>query len=238
MTDITINFEYDVPDEYFYQTKNLGFTGKFDYIGPESLYLFADKNTGHIDETIYIANTDSEARDFAERTADENQSVVFLDAKTNPLIAYLIVNRYVNVDELPQKEYKIEGDDTVYFNRPDPLPPHMAYERKEIFYSFSTNSFTVNFKKPYADWDNVVESVNSVVEQVNEEIESGEFSQEDVKILEDYRDRVSKIPERFKDWDAWTVPMYDHPLHELPTDNTEEDEIDDEDITDEEIGDN
>jgi len=50
MTDITIDFEYPVPDEQYAQTDSKNKKGKLRYIGPDKVYIWVDNITNKLSQ--------------------------------------------------------------------------------------------------------------------------------------------------------------------------------------------
>ena len=48
MAEITIDFEYPVPDEQYGQTNNLNKKGRLRYKGPDKVYLWVDNTTNKL----------------------------------------------------------------------------------------------------------------------------------------------------------------------------------------------
>jgi len=159
---IDIQFSYDMPDKYLYQTTNKGLVGTHNYRGPDHLWIFMDKMTntrssspgpwGIEDDFVPPAHTYK----------------VLIDCNKDPLLCellevdcdqVLIDGREQTVEELPVNDHN--GNPFKHYAPKVPTPDH-TYELADI--TFNPNGhdpktglggnwvFPLPFKKPHVSW--------------------------------------------------------------------------------------
>ena len=139
----TKTFTYKVPDDYLAQTDDLGLTATWTYDGPRWLFVFVDKASGKLQPsqsciTMNRPPTTGDA-EMAQARAGVDQIAVQIDMNSPTDEEAVIASIYFGKDTgkaagYPQKEYKVSGDDTVHYERPDPISPDHAYAADEIEY--------------------------------------------------------------------------------------------------------
>jgi len=136
-------FTYKVPDDYLAQTDALGLTASWTYDGPRWLFVFVDKASGKLlpSQSCMAFNRQPNSGDIehANTRAGVDEIAVLIDMNSPTDEEAIIASIYFGKDTgkaagYPQKEYKIAGDDTVYYERPDPISPDHAYAADEIEY--------------------------------------------------------------------------------------------------------
>ena len=136
-------FTYKVPDDYLAQTDALGLTASWTYDGPRWLFVFVDKASGKLlpSQSCMAFNRPPNSGDIehANTRAGVDEIAVQIDMNSPTDEEAIIASIYFGKDTgkaagYPQKEYKIAGDDTVYYERPDPISPDHAYAADEIEY--------------------------------------------------------------------------------------------------------
>ena len=139
----TKTFTYKVPDDYLAQTDALGLTASWTYDGPRWLFVFVDKASGKLlpSQSCMAFNRQPNSGDIehANTRAGVDEIAVLIDMNSPTDEEAIIASIYFGKDTgkaagYPQKEYKIAGDDTVYYERPDPISPDHAYAADEIEY--------------------------------------------------------------------------------------------------------
>ena len=136
-------FTYKVPDDYLAQTDALGLTASWTYEGPRWLFVFVDKASGKLlpSQSCIAFNRPPSADDteHANVRAGVDEIAVLIDMNSPTDEEAIIGAIYFGKDTgkaagYPQKEFKVAGDDTVYYERPDPISPDHAYAADEIEY--------------------------------------------------------------------------------------------------------
>ena len=136
-------FTYKVPDDYLAQTDALGLTASWTYDGPRWLFVFVDKASGKLlpSQSCMAFNRQPNSGDIehANTRAGVDEIAVLIDMNSPTDEEAIIASIYFGKDTgkaagYPQKEYKIAGDDTVHYERPDPISPDHAYAADEIEY--------------------------------------------------------------------------------------------------------
>jgi hypothetical protein len=226
MANITINFEYDLPDEYLHQTATKGLKAQWTYTGPEKIWITVNRETGILEFSAGWHEDDgTEATEnFMNTLAGLGRKAILLDARQEPLIASIFVDRRSQV-EFPQKEYKLQGDNKVYYTRADPTLPDHTYEVAEIKYDLDANRWIKPFpwKKPHITMENFERARLSIIDGVSRDI-ADSATPADLKIkLLAYKAEMEGIPAKFAGWDAWQIPFPDDPRVEpLDSDPTQQ----------------
>lgn len=214
MADITINFEYDLPDEYLHQTATKGLKAQWTYTGPEKIWITVNRETGILEFSCGWHNDDGtpETEAFMHTLAGLGRKAILLDAKKEPLIASIFVDRR-GQNEFPQKEYKLPNDDTVYYTRANPTLPDHTYEVSEIRYDLQANSWVKPFpwKKPHTDMARLEQARLAIIEGVSRDIADA-ATPADLKIkLLAFKAEMEALPTKFAGWDAWQIPFPNDP---------------------------
>lgn len=165
MENVSVNFTYNLPDEYTAQTNVLGLTANCTYEGPRFLDFEVQEVTGKI---LGVSPITPELFETIEDVPDTFH--VLLDAKIDPLIASIFVPYTGDRNALPQKVTNLP--DGLTFSRPDPQLPDHTYAREEIVYDFSSRDFKrpLPWFKPWTTWNVVNASRNLKVKDAEERI--------------------------------------------------------------------
>jgi hypothetical protein len=147
MTNITVNFTYDLADDEYYQTSSLRKTGTIAYKGPETIYIIVDANTNHptggqiTEEQHETFNDVNDGRFYS----------VEVNCHDNPLMCSFY-NGSIIADELEQVAEEIPH--SIPYVRPNPPMPDHTYEFKEILVDRATGTFVkpLPWKKPHMAW--------------------------------------------------------------------------------------
>lgn len=210
MANITINFEYDLPDEYLHQTATKGLKAQWTYTGPAKIWIMVDNTTGQLEFSSGFRPDDGtpELAAFMEIAAGQARKAILLDAATEPLIATIFVDRRGQT-EFPQKEYKLANDDTVYYSRANPTLPDHTYEVAEIFYNLVSNAWVKPFpwKKPHITMAQFEMARLSIIKGVADDIASADTPAELKVQLQAFKAEMEAIPTKFAGWDAWQIPF-------------------------------
>jgi hypothetical protein len=158
MTNITVEFTYDLPDDQYYTTNELKLTGALTYTGPAVKYLQVDRTTNKL--TGYTIQQ-SEFEDY--NNEDDGFYAVEVDCSTNPLMCALVGP----VGELSGQKQIVEeipGDSQDYV-RDDPPAPNHTYNIKEIKYDISNKAFIKPFPWKGSDemdsWESLISFRNT-----------------------------------------------------------------------------
>jgi|AntAceMinimDraft_11_1070367.scaffolds.fasta_scaffold03112_6 hypothetical protein len=223
MSTITFDFEYDMPDEYLYQTADKGLTATWTYVGPEKIWITVDRLTGQLEYSSgWHADNGTDAQaDFMHTLAGRGRKALLIDAREEPLIAAIFVDT-TDQSTLPQKEYKLKGDDTVYYSRSEITTPEHTYEVADITYNLEINQWNTPFpwKKAHVTMEQLDIVRNSILVSVAADIANPETSTELKVQLEAYHVELGATVEKFAGWDAWQIPFPTDPRIqdvELPT---------------------
>jgi len=217
---ISHEFTYSMPDDYLKDTSTLGLTGTFTYNGPDKFYVFVDQATNKIDVTAgYIKDdiSDSNLNQLLELSANNGKDYpVLVDATQEPIIATLMVPQEYDSGTWPQKQYKLDGDDTVYFERPEQTPVDHTYELELITYNKATSSWVKPFpwKKPHIDWNMMNQIIQMNISNIDNDIASGNYSDEEIVTLRAHQDEFRNLTTRFAGWEPWQIPFPEWPFAE------------------------
>lgn len=190
---IDVPFIYNAPDDYLYQTSELGKTGNWVYNGPDKIWVFINKEA-----LVYEGRYLTEKEDGATVPTPEHQYKVEIDCSSNPLLCTIIGADQVRDYNLLDQYEEVMPDGTVY-SRPLTPPPDHTYELTEIKYDPATNTFVEPYpwKKPHMDWDLMRMWRNNQL------------------MATDHQGAVSDMPESVKaKWDEYRQALRDMPqLH-------------------------
>ena len=146
----TKTFTYKLPDDYLAQTDNLGLTADWTYEGPRFLFVFVSRETNRWNPSQscipFTRTPTADETDQANTRAGLDQRAVLIDMQTADEAEAVIGSILFGKDTgkaggYPQKEYKLDGDDTVYYERPNPTSPDHTYAADEIEFDAATDKF-------------------------------------------------------------------------------------------------
>jgi hypothetical protein len=210
-------FIYDMPDDYLYQTNNLGKTAEWTYVGPSRLWVFVNK------ENKLFANRFLTDRDHGgEVPVPPDHFRTCIECELEPLLCTLIYDPHSvdavdpamleqHIDELP--------DGTTYQRPANPVPDH-TYELFEIQYNESTDSFIKPYpwKQPHTTWDVIREVRNQKLQNTDDK--DHEYVPDAVRTQwQEYRQKLRELPQLHgaatKDdtptTDPWKIQFYTAP---------------------------
>lgn len=217
MEKITFEFEYNLPDEFLHQTDNLKLTAKYAYTGPEFLWVFVDKETGKLDYQSYYLDHDKhnekQSIEHAKLKGGQQRLPILVTAKENPIIASFYMN--IDYDTLPQKQYT--KDKTVYYSRPDPVPPIETYEVTEIYYDLARNQWKdlLPWKTPHITAEMIEHARLSIIQGVEDNLKNDDINIDLKTKLQQFLLELQAIPVKFNDCDPWTIPFPVDPRTEI-----------------------
>lgn len=148
---IDVTFTYDAPDDYLYQTNELGKTGTWTYNGPDKIWVFVYKDTNRLTGQFL-----SEKEDGEHYPTPLDQIKVMIDCNVNPLLPCLVgADEIRDYNLLEQHEEELPCGNV--YKRPLTPPPDHTYEMGEIVYNPATGDFDKPYpwKKPHSDWEMV-----------------------------------------------------------------------------------
>jgi hypothetical protein len=217
MEKITFEFEYNLPDEFLHQTDDLKLTAVGTYNGPEFLWVFVDKETGKLDYQSYYLYHDKhkekQSIEHAKLKGGRRHLPVLVTAKENPIIASFFMN--IDYDNLPKKQYT--KDNTVYYSRPDPVPPIETYEVTEIYYDLDRKQWKnpLPWKTPHITAEMFDHARQSIIQGVEDDLKNSEISSELKTKLQQFLVELQAIPVKFNGCDPWTIPFPIDPRTEI-----------------------
>lgn len=220
--NIEVDFTYDMPDKYLYDTNELGLTADFTYVGPAKFWCYVTRDTGYV-----IPSYDQEAYDGTPEQAERwhqqggnDAAAILVDARKEPLLGALL---WMKVDQAdyPQTEFTRTdidpSDTTVYYSRATiPVPDH-TYEVSEIQYDFVAEEWKKPFpwKKPHMTFENLDAAAASLISEATDAIatytEQGNTDM--VAKMTAFKEDLESIPTKFPrdTWDPWMIPFPQDP---------------------------
>lgn len=205
-TQITIQFNYSLPDDYLYQTDNKKLTGSCVYEGPNKIWVFVNTDSGKLVNSLYYTEKD----DGDEIPTPSGTTKVCIVAETYPELIHMITSS--GYFSGPTKtELLPDGSEYV---RHDPTPPDHTYELMEIEYDLEKNIWKKPYpwKKPHMDWDTLKLARNAMLRESDQIIRNNILTAEQTTQIEDYRQKLRDLPTLFNGIDPWKVPFPNMPL--------------------------
>jgi len=224
---VEIEFEYDVPDKFCHQTNDLGKTGKFTYKGPEKIYVFVNKETKLLEvgmDAIAVDPEDPDQEAQVKMKAGLGHEAIVVDPAKEPLLATLAWMDTEEEQNYPCKTWKLEGDDTVYFWKSEPLIPNEAYAQDEIQYDFDKKEWVKPFpwEKPTMDEALFTETRDNLVwhceqELINDPTLSDPANAEHRQKVVDHIAELKNLRNKFPapEWDPWMIKFPDNPRGDI-----------------------
>jgi len=220
--NIEIDFTYNMPDKYLYDTNNLGLTADFTYVGPAKFWCYVDRKTNCILPTYDVEAYTGEPEQADRLTSQGglSEAAILVDARSEPLLATLL---WMDIDQAdyPQTEFTREdidpSDNTVYYSRATiPVPDH-TYEVSEIKYDFVANEWVKPFpwKKPHMTYEQLDAAAQSMVTDAIASITTytEQGNSDMVTKMTAYKEDLENIVTRFPrdTWDPWMIPFPQDP---------------------------
>lgn len=227
LPEVEVEFEYDLPDKFCHQTNDLGKKGTFTYKGPEKIYVFVNKETNLLEVGMDCIAYDAEDTDQLNQVtlkAGAGHEAVLISAKEQPLLATLVWMDTGEESAYPCKTWKIDGDDTVYFWKSEPLIPNEAYAQDEITYDFDKKQFNRPFpwEKPTMTEELFEETRLNLIwhceqELANEEKINDPANAEARQKVVDHVNELKNLRIKFPapEWDPWMIKFPDNPRGDI-----------------------
>lgn len=205
--EIDVDFSYDMPDAYLYQTTTLGKVGQWTYQGPREMWVFLrkrdNKRTGEVKfsyevEDNYVPNV--------------GEYMVKVNCEENPLLCELmetdqdtlfLEGRAKVSETLPINDW--EGNPFVHIEPEVPTPDH-TYDRDEITYDPVAQQWNTPypFIKPHTDWEAIKKvrwgKLSAADGHVSEDMPASLLT-----AWQDYRTTLRNLPATYGA--AWTVTI-------------------------------
>ena len=207
VVEVNVDFSYDMPDAYLYQTANLGKVGTWTYEGPKEMWVFLrkrdNKRTGEVKFSYQVED------DFVPAASEY---MVKVNCEDNPLLCELmetdqdtlfLEGREQISTTLPINDW--EGNPFVHIEPKVPTPDH-TYDRDEIEYNPTAQEWVTPFPfiKPHTDWEAIKKvrwsRLNASDGHVSEDMPSSLITE-----WQDYRIALRNLPATYGA--AWSVAI-------------------------------
>jgi len=151
MTEITIDFEYPVPDEQYAQTDSKNKKGKLRYIGPDKVYIWVDNVTNKLCQWESGDTGEELWNGDIPMPTETGRFLIQLDVATYPEIG--AVFQGIDHRAIPTVAEEVPGNMLPYYRNKFPTPDH-AYEWKEIEYDPISKILVKPYpwKQPFITW--------------------------------------------------------------------------------------
>ena len=207
VVEVNVDFSYDMPDAYLYQTTNLGKVGTWTYEGPKEMWVFLrkrdNKRTGEVKFSYQVED------DFVPAASEY---MVKVNCEENPLLCELmetdqdtlfLEGREHTSETLPINDW--EGNPFVHIEPKVPTPDH-TYDRDEIEYNPTAQEWVTPFPfiKPHTDWEAIKKvrwsRLTASDGHVSEDMPASLIAE-----WQDYRTALRELPATYGA--AWTVAI-------------------------------
>ena len=212
MTDITIEFTYNIADDYLSLTNDDGNTGTWTYTGPDQIWVEINSDTGILDNTGFFTLEEG----GADITLPEELELVCVDSNIDPLFCTLVgASELIDYETLTQYTETLPNGNV--YNRPaDPAPDH-TYNVDTATYDRSTQQWSYDWFSTWTTWDAIVLRRNSLLKEVKKEIAAMTDAPDAVTtLLNDFKLELENLETT---WSAYTadkdcikVQLPKHPL--------------------------
>ncbi len=196
---------YDMPDDYLYQTNNLGLTGTYEYEGPDKLWIFVKEEDGKpFNGQVFTENDDGDLV-----PTPPGLIKVFVDANQETVLASMIW-RHKDYSYLPTQTENLPNGHT--YTRPAVQPPDHTYEFMECVYNVNTGwAKPFPWKQPHMDWEGITKARNALLAASDKVLATNLLSDEKKAEWETYRQKLRDLPADFAGVDPWKIPFPDEP---------------------------
>mgnify|MGYP003641245204 FL=1 len=137
MTNITVEFTYDLPDDQYHTTTDLALTGRLTYSGPAVQYAQVNRSNNKL--TGYTIDA-PEFEDY--NNEDDGFYAVAVDCSVDPTLCAIFEPTMVS--GFTQLAENIPGDSTDYVRDEPPAPSH-TYKKREIEYNPTSGVFVTPY---------------------------------------------------------------------------------------------
>lgn len=225
-------FNYNVPDDYLAQTNTEGKTAEWTYDGPRYLFVFVEKATGLLRPTQSSINFNSAPKEsdieMAQIRAGRDQLAILIDMGSEDLTeaesvigAIMFPKDTSAASGYPQKEYKIEGDEQVYYARPEPTSPDHTYAADEIAYDVESSAWKtplpwfkpwVTMEQHQAARDNLLnDAISNLDAETTDNDGEGNLTDAMREKLEAFIEELEGVYTKFAGWQPHMIPFPDDP---------------------------
>ena len=153
ISEIIKDIDYDLPDDIYHQTNELGKRAYVKYKGPSKIHVWINSITNKI-QGIETAPQGEMLFNGEMPLPQGDHYLVEVDAEEDMTQA-IVCAMFGGVDPLsiPDVEETVPGQTSTYVRDKYPIPDH-TYERDEIEYSPTSDSFITPFpwRKPIMTW--------------------------------------------------------------------------------------
>ena len=205
INEITIDIDYDLPDDIYHQTNVLQKKAYVKYKGPNKRYVWISSITNKI---IGVEEAPQGERMFnGEMPMPEGDHyLVEVDAEANMTNA-IVCAMFGGVDPLsiPDIEEDVPGHTVKYVRDKYPIPDH-TYERDEIQYSPTGENFITPFpwRKPITTWEEQLKFRDNFLMN-SDRISSEDLPSSASTAISEYRTYLRNITETLGV--AWTASI-------------------------------
>ena len=202
MAEITIDFEYPVPDEQYAQTSEKNRKGKLRYKGPDKVYIWVDNNTNKLCQWE-SGGTGEELWNGDIPMPDNGCYLIEVDVATYPEIGAIFQG--IDHRAIPTIAEEVPGNMLPYYRNKFPTPDH-AYEWREITYDPIGKKINKPYpwKQPFVTWDDRLRRRDDLLSQSDPQSNDDLPSSANTAITE-YREYLRNITETVGV--AWTVTV-------------------------------
>ena len=149
---VNVTFTYDIPDDYLYQTNDLGKTGTWEYRGPDKIWVFVDAETKRFNGRLLTEKEDGE-----HYPTPADQIKVAINCEDNPLLCSIFGHADENCDYTALEQHTEELPCGNVYQRPATPAPDHTYEAVEMEYDAAAGEFKKPYpwKKPHVTWEDI-----------------------------------------------------------------------------------
>lgn len=207
MTQININFTYNLADDYLAQTNDLGKTNEWTYVGPDRIWVFINNDNNKVGDFSFL----TEENNGPEYPTPEGYTKVEINCALNPLLATLLnANSYfVDQNELEQLEIQLPNGNT--YSRPRNPDPNHTYEAEEITYE--NNDWIIPWKKPWITWNDLYKIRDHWLQEAELELSTVVTLPDSLRTkLNDYINSLKNLETEWANFEPYMYILPDYPL--------------------------
>lgn len=149
MALIRKTFTYDLPDDYLSQTRTLGKTAEWEFIGPDAIWVMISKETNQ-----YIGRYYTDEHDGHEIPTPADCYKLHVDCEQDPLLCALFHAEVEKPDYADLDQHEELLPDGLTYKRPLHPPPDHTHNIAEMTFDPVTMSYPKPYpwKLPHMDW--------------------------------------------------------------------------------------